>query len=47
MGTPARSGVVAVDPRHIPLGSKICIPGQGWHTAEDTGKAIKGKRMDL
>lgn len=37
---------IAVDPRVIPLGSKIRLGGRVY-TAEDTGGAIKGKRIDL
>ena len=37
---------IAVDPRVIPLGSKIRL-GDRIYTAEDTGGAIKGKRIDL
>lgn len=37
---------IAVDPRVIPLGSKIRL-GDRVYTAEDTGGAIKGKRIDL
>lgn len=37
---------IAVDPRMIPLGSKIRL-GDRVYTAEDTGGAIKGKRIDL
>lgn len=46
-GTPTRVGAVAVDPRIIPLGSKIYIPGYGWGTALDTGGAIKGNSIDI
>lgn len=46
-GTKARYGVVAVDPRVIPLGSRLYIPGYGEAVAEDTGSAIKGNRIDL
>ncbi len=40
-------GIVAVDPRVIPLGSKLYIPGYGWAVAADTGGAIKGNKIDL
>ena len=37
---------IAVDPRVIPLGSKVLIDGQEY-VAEDTGGAIKGNRIDM
>jgi 3D (Asp-Asp-Asp) domain-containing protein len=41
-------GVVAVDPRVVPLGSKLTIQGyEGTFTAEDTGPAIRGTAIDL
>ncbi len=40
-------GVVAVDPRVIPLGSHLFIPGYGHAIAGDTGGAIVGQRIDL
>ena len=47
MGTKLRHGVVAVDPRVIPLGTRLYVDGYGFAIAEDTGGAIKGKRIDL
>ncbi len=46
-GIPARFGVIAVDPRVIPLGTKLYIEGYGFGIAADTGGAIKGSRIDL
>ena len=52
-GTTARVGAIAVDPRVIPLGSRLYVvtdDGQyiyGYCTAEDTGGAIKGNIVDL
>ena len=53
MGTQVRPGVVAVDPKVIPLGTKLYIksldgwPDYGFAVAEDTGGAIKGNKIDL
>ena len=52
-GTHARAGVVAVDPRVIKLGSNLYVESldasrdYGFSSAEDTGSAIKGNRIDL
>lgn len=46
-GTKATAGrTIAVDPNVIPLGSKVFINGYEY-TAEDTGGAIKGNRIDI
>ncbi|MHB0886619.1 MAG: 3D domain-containing protein [Bacillota bacterium] len=55
-GLPLRSGMIAVDPRVIPLGSKVFVtgyrnpnlPAGGFvGIAADTGSAIKGNRIDI
>lgn len=52
-GTYAKPGTVAVDPRVIPLGTKMYIEtadgsfSYGYCVAEDTGGAIKGNKVDL
>ena len=47
-GTAARAGrTVAVDPRIIPLGSKIYIEGLGERIAEDVGGGVKGHHIDV
>jgi 3D (Asp-Asp-Asp) domain-containing protein/peptidoglycan hydrolase CwlO-like protein len=46
-GLRARKGIIAVDPRLIPLGTKLYIEGYGQALAADTGGWIKGDRVDL
>lgn len=47
IGMRAGKGVIAVDPKVIPMRSKIYIPGYGLAVAGDTGGAIKGNIIDL
>jgi 3D (Asp-Asp-Asp) domain-containing protein len=47
LGVPVQKGVVAVDPRLIPLGTKLHVPGYGPALAADVGYAIKGRIIDL
>lgn len=46
-GTGVYKGIVAVDPRVIPLGTRMYIPGYGYGLAADTGGGIKGDIIDL
>lgn len=39
--------VIAVDPKIIPLGSKVWVEGYGIAVAGDIGSAIKGNKIDL
>jgi 3D (Asp-Asp-Asp) domain-containing protein len=53
MGNPLGHGIVAIDPSVVPLGSKVYVESTdgswtyGIASAEDTGGAIKGNRIDL
>ncbi|MCL2082341.1 MAG: 3D domain-containing protein [Oscillospiraceae bacterium] len=52
-GKIARKGTIAVDPRVVPLGSRVYVKSSngtwiyGTAVAEDTGGAIKGNKIDL
>ena len=46
-GDPMRKGIVAVDPRYIPLRSRVYVPGYGFGDALDTGGNIRYRRIDL
>lgn len=43
----SKASTVAVDPRVIPLGSKLYIVGYGYAIAADTGGGVKGNIVDL
>lgn len=38
---------IAADPKVLPLGSILYIPGYGYGVVADTGSAIKGRKIDL
>ena len=40
-------GTIAVDPRVIPLGSRVYVENYGFAIAEDTGGAINGNIIDV
>lgn len=46
-GTKPSRGQIAVDPRVIPLNSKVYVEGYGYAIATDTGGLIKNHKIDL
>ena len=46
-GLPAGHGVIAVDPKVIPLMSQVYVPDYGQAVAGDTGGSIVGRHIDL
>ncbi len=46
-GTPVGHGTISVDPRVIPLGSRIYVPGYGYGRAVDHGSSIRGNQIDV
>lgn len=46
-GMKPQVGVIAVDPKVIPLGTNLYVEGYGNCIAGDTGGAIKGNRIDV
>jgi len=50
MGGSVRRGIVAADPRILPLGSRIQLSAgsySGTYTVADTGGAVKGRILDI
>lgn len=47
LGLRVREGIIAVDPTVIPLGSHLYVEGYGFGVAADTGRLIKGHKVDL
>jgi 3D (Asp-Asp-Asp) domain-containing protein len=46
-GLPLERGIVAIDPRYIPYGTRMYVPGDGPALAADTGGGIIGRMIDL
>jgi 3D (Asp-Asp-Asp) domain-containing protein len=49
-GTAATQGIIAADPRVLPLGSRVRIDAgsySGEYVVADTGGAVRGKRIDI
>jgi 3D (Asp-Asp-Asp) domain-containing protein len=49
-GGSVRRGVIAADPRVLPLGSRIQLNAgaySGTYTVADTGGAVKGRKLDI
>lgn len=46
-GLEPREGLIAVDPKVIPLGTKVYVEGYGYAIAADTGGDIRGNRIDV
>ena len=43
-------GLIAADPRHLPLGSRVRLeagPYSGEYLVADTGSLVRGKRIDI
>ena len=47
IGLKAGPGIIAVDPRVIPMRTKVYVEGYGYAIAGDVGSAIKGNRIDV
>lgn len=46
-GLPVDTGMIAVDPKVIPLGTILWVEGYGYGIAADIGGVIKGNHIDL
>ena len=49
-GLMVSKGIIAADPRHLPLGSRVKIEAGAWsgeYLVADTGGMVRGKRIDI
>ena len=49
-GAPVSKGIIAADPRVLPLGSRVKIEAgnySGEYLVADTGGMVRGKRIDI
>lgn len=49
-GSGVRRGIIAADPHHLPLGTRVQISAGAWsgiYVVADTGGAIKGRKIDV
>jgi len=49
-GRPVAKGLIAADPRHLPLGSRVRLeagPYSGEYLVADTGTMVRGRRIDI
>ena len=46
-GEYVRQGIIAADPRVLPIGTRVYIEGMGTFVVKDTGGAIKNNRIDI
>ena len=49
-GRMVAKGLIAADPRHLPLGSRVRIEAGGYsgeYLVADTGTLVRGKRIDI
>ena len=49
-GRPVAKGLIAADPRHLPLGSRVRLDAgtySGEYLVADTGSLVRGRRIDI
>jgi 3D (Asp-Asp-Asp) domain-containing protein len=49
-GRPVAKGLIAADPRHLPLGSRVRLDAgtySGEYLVADTGTMVRGRRIDI